>query len=191
LGTGLWVGSQFLVKNIDEIDHNVGKRIAYLAQALGMQVLIADRKNGNTLTSKDASTPRTPFAEVLKRSTVLILCLPRTPESLNLISTPEFKLMSKHAVLINVARGGIVDESALVKALKDGQLSGAATDVFEIEPAEGAKDSPLLGDEARGLNLTLTPHVAWFGERTKKNLQRILKANVELWAAGTPQNVIV
>jgi lactate dehydrogenase-like 2-hydroxyacid dehydrogenase len=156
-----------------------------------MQVLIADRKNGGTPTFKDVSTLRTPFNEVLKRSTVLILCLPRTPESLNLISTPEFKLMSQHTVLVNVARGGIVDEVALVKALKDGQISGAATDVFAIEPAEGGKDSPLLSAEARDLNLTLTPHVAWFGERTSQNLQRTLKANVELWAGGTPQNLIV
>jgi phosphoglycerate dehydrogenase-like enzyme len=185
------VNTSFLIKILHKIDHKLGKRIAYLAQALGMQVLVADRKSGSTSTSGDASTPRTFFTEVLKRSTVLILCLPRTPESLNLISTPEFELMSKHAVLVNVARGGIVDESALIKALKDGQISGAATDVFQVEPAEGAKDSPLLSEEARSLNLTLTPHVAWFGERTKKNLQRILKANVELWAAGTPQNVIV
>jgi phosphoglycerate dehydrogenase-like enzyme len=156
-----------------------------------MQVLIADRKNGGTPIFKDESTYRTPFKEVLKRSTVLILCLPRTPESLNLVSTPEFELMSPHAVLINVARGGIVDEGALVKALKDGKISGAATDVFAIEPAEGAKDSPLLSPAARDLNLTLTPHVAWFGERTSQNLQRILKANVESWVGGTPQNLIV
>jgi phosphoglycerate dehydrogenase-like enzyme len=171
-------------------ENTSGKRIEHLANALGMQILIADRKNSSTPASTDASKPRTPFNEVLKRSTVLILCLPRTPESLNLISTPEFKLMSQHAVLVNVARGGIVDESALVTALKEDQISGAATDVFEIEPAEGAKDSPLLSAEAHGLNLTLSPHVAWFGERTKQNLRRILKANVEGWAGGTPQNLI-
>jgi phosphoglycerate dehydrogenase-like enzyme len=156
-----------------------------------MQVLVADRKSGGNTTSQDATTPRTPFNEVLKRSTVLILCMPRTPESLNLISTPEFGLMSRNAVLINVARGGIVDEAALLKALKEGQIAGAATDVFEVEPAEGANDSPLLSAEARDLNLTLSPHVAWFGERTSQNLQRILSANVELWAGGTPQDLIV
>jgi phosphoglycerate dehydrogenase-like enzyme len=98
--------------------------------------------------------------------------------------------MSPHAVLINVARGLMVDESALLTALKDGQITGAATDVFDVEPAEGGRDSVLLGDEAEGLNLTLTPHVAWFGERTKTNLKRILKSNVEGFVKGVPQNLV-
>lgn len=162
----------------------VGKRIHTLARALGMNVLVAERKT---------STPRpgrTSFQETLRTSTVLILCLPRNPETLNLISTPEFQSMtSPQAILINVARGGIVDEQALLDALKGGLIAGAATDVYAIEPA-GRGDSPLLGAEADGLNLVLTPHLAWLAERTLRNLQDSVKGVVEGWYQGEVVNVV-
>lgn len=153
-----------------------------------MEVLIADRKNGS---STNASTSRTPFIEVLKRSTVLILCLPRTPETMNLISTAELEAMSPQTVIVNVSRGGIVDEHAILGALKDGTISGYATDVLATEPAEGTTDSPLLSEETKYLNLTISPHVAWNGERTRRNLQRILKDNIDSFIAGKPENVVV
>lgn len=152
-----------------------------------MEVLISDRKTGS---STDSSTSRTPFAEVLKKSTVLILCLPRTPESLNLISTAELKSVSPQTVIVNVSRGGIVDEHAMLAALKDGTISGYATDVLITEPAEGVEDSPLLSEETNSLNLTISPHVAWNGERTRRNLQRIVKDNIESFISGQPRNVV-
>jgi lactate dehydrogenase-like 2-hydroxyacid dehydrogenase len=165
-----------------------GKCIETTAKALGMKVLIADRKNGS---STDSTTFRTPFSEVLKKSTVLILCLPRTPETLNLISTSELKAMSPQTVIVNVSRGGIVNENAILDALKDGTVSGYATDVLVTEPAEGPEDSPLLSEDTKSLNLTISPHVAWNGERTRQNLQRILKDNIESFIAGSPKNVII
>lgn len=164
-----------------------GRRIESTARALGMEVLIADRKIES---STDSSTSRTPFAEVLKRSTILILCLPRTPESLNLISTAELKAMSPQTVVVNVSRGGIMDEHAMLAALKDGTISGYATDVLVTEPAEGIEDSPLLSEETKSLNLTISPHVAWNGERTRRNLQRIVKDNIEAFIAGKSKNVV-
>jgi len=165
-----------------------GKQLEKLTKALGMEVLIADRKNGSSL---DSSAARTPFAEVLKRSTVLILCLPRTPDSLNLISTAELKAMSPQTVVVNVSRGGIVDENAMLEALKDGTISGYATDVLATEPAEGPKDSVLLSEDTRSLNLTISPHVAWNGKRTGQNMQKILKDTTESYIIGKPQNRIV
>lgn len=160
----------------------LGSRISTLARGLGMNVLIAERR-GITQARDD----RVLFDEVLKRSTVLLLCLPRTPETENMISTDQFAMMSKQAVLINVARGGIVDEKALVQALRDGEISGAGLDVFANEPV-GRGDSPLLEGEADGLNLVLSPHLAWFAERTLANLQVGVKRTVEEWCVGNTIN---
>jgi glycerate dehydrogenase len=160
----------------------LGSRISALARGLGMNVLIAERR-GVTQARGD----RVLFEDVLKRSTFLVLCLPRTPETENMISTNEFRMMSKQAVLINVARGGIVDEKALVEALRDGEISGAGLDVFANEPI-GRGDSPLLEGEADGLNLVLSPHLAWFAERTLENLQTGVKKTVEQWCVGNTIN---
>ncbi|PLB55188.1 hypothetical protein P170DRAFT_461111 [Aspergillus steynii IBT 23096] len=161
----------------------LGQRIAKVGAALGMKVLIAERKG-------EVERPRagrTPFDQVLRQSTVVILCLPRTPETEGLISREELEGMHPQALLINVARGGIVDESALLEALRQGWISGAATDVFAREPA-GRGDSPLLGVEAEGLNLVLTPHLAWLSEDTLVNLQDAVKWTIERWCAGETVN---
>jgi glycerate dehydrogenase len=180
----------------------LGKRIATLGRALGMEVLIASRKNtslGGALPTPTAEMPtasatseeRVPFEEVLRRSTVIVLSLPRTPETVNLFSGPEFSIMSPYTVVVNVARGGIVDEEAVIQALRDNQIAGYAADVLRKEPAEGPEDSPLLSEEVRDLNITVSPHVAWFSQRTLRNLGRILKSTVESWVEGKPINVIV
>ena len=159
-----------------------------------MKVLVAARKSPtpsweglNGVLPPPASAPtedRVPFADVLRQSTVLVLSLPRNPETLNLISTPEFETMSPYAVLVNIARGGIVDEAAVVQALKQDKIAGYATDVFEKEPAEGPEDTPLMSNEAKDLNITLSPHLAWFAARTLKNLGGILKDTIEAWVEG-------
>jgi lactate dehydrogenase-like 2-hydroxyacid dehydrogenase len=151
-----------------------------------MEVIISDRKSSIT-----PSSNRVQFSEVLKRSTVLVIVVPKTKDTINLISEAELQTMNPHAVIINISRGGIVDEYAIMAALRKGMIAGYATDVFEVEPAEGAKDSPLLAPDARDLNLTLTPHVAWFGDVTRQNLMKILKENVEMFMAGVPHNVVV
>ncbi|KAF2143969.1 uncharacterized protein K452DRAFT_296238 [Aplosporella prunicola CBS 121167] len=165
----------------------IGKRIALLAGALGMKVIVAGRKG-----EEAATEDRVSFADVLQKATVLVLCCPRTPETVNLMSDPEFKAMRPDALLINVSRGGIVDEAALLTALKTEQIAGAAADVFLKEPGEAGRyaSSPLLGSEAQGLNITVSPHVAWFGEKTMANYQRILRENIEGWVAGKEQNIV-
>ena len=161
-----------------------------------MEVLIAARKTPPTsslnrlLPTTNPEEHRVSFDDVLRRSTVIVLSLPRNAETLNLLSTAEFAQMSQYAVLINIARGGIVDETAVVHALKEGQIAGYATDVFQEEPAEGAEATPLLSEEAKGLNITVTPHLAWFSQRTLTNLGRILGNTVEAWAGGKEINVI-
>ncbi|KAJ5094305.1 D-isomer specific 2-hydroxyacid dehydrogenase NAD-binding [Penicillium angulare] len=161
----------------------LGKRIAPMAGALGMTVLVAERKGHSPRENRVA------FDEVLRKCTVLVMCLPRNPETENLISSTEFGMMRPEALLINVARGGIVDEAALLAALKEGQISGAATDVFNTEPA-GKADSPLLGPEAEGLNLIMTPHLAWYAERTLENYRIGMKAAIEKWYGGEIVNEV-
>lgn len=178
--------------------NGTGQATARLCRNMGMKVIVAARKGPHGSTSQVAlptqpdsgSEPsRTPFADVLARATVLILCLPRNPETLELISAGEFQTMSPQALLINVSRGGIVDEPALIEALSKHRISGAATDVFLREPSGSGDawrpgDSPLLQltqDEADELNLVMTPHVAWYTQATTKSYLQTLKQNVEQW----------
>ena len=162
-----------------------------------MNVLIAARKSASPSSLSpadpvsDAYQDRVPFDQVLRQATVLVLCLPRNPQTLDLVSTAELAMMHPYAVLVNVARGGIVDEAALVQALGEKRIAGYATDVYQVEPAGGPEDTPLLSEEAKDLNITLSPHLAWFSQRTIKNLGDILKATVEGWANGKEINVIV
>ena len=177
-----------------------GKRIAAVGSALGMKVLVAARKPFSNPSQEDArgalpvphaEDGRVPFDDVLRQATVVVLSLPRNPQTLNLLSAAEFNKMHPYAVLINIARGGIVDEAALVQALKEQRIAGYATDVYEVEPAGGPKDTPLLGEDAKDLNITLSPHLAWFSQRTIKNLGEILKATVEAALKGEDINIIV
>lgn len=174
-----------------------------------MKVLIAARKSSSTETTlaptmeapplpsplpqptTSEEPVRLPFDEVLAQATVLFLAIPRVPTTLNLISTAELRQMHPHVVLINIARGGIVDEEAVVQALKEKHIAGYATDVFNVEPVGGPEDSPLLADDAKELNITMSPHLAWFAQRTWQNLGDILKTTLEGWAREQAINVIV
>ncbi|KAJ0322247.1 hypothetical protein COL5a_008856 [Colletotrichum fioriniae] len=189
----------------------IGQRVAKMCRALGMEVLVAARKkntapvvNGNGVTAIAATaavsaqpngngdTHRTPFAEVIRRATTLFFIVPLTAETRNLIGEAEMAMMRPDAVIINVGRGGTVNEAALVAALREGRISGAATDVYEIEPAGSGRDSVLLGEEAKGLNLTLTPHLAWCADQTRVNIRRVVGENVRLFfGGGKGSNVVL
>lgn len=169
----------------------VGKRVAALAKALGMKVLISERKGASSSTESAAvdgssasgdapPTQRTPFTTLLSQATVIVLSCPRSPETINLLSAPEFALMRPDALVINVSRGGVVDEAALLSALRGGKIAGAASDVFLTEPAT-PDNSVLLGKVAEGLNLVTTPHVAWYAEETVKAYNRALQDNLKGW----------
>ncbi|KAL7931767.1 D-isomer specific 2-hydroxyacid dehydrogenase [Trichoderma chlorosporum] len=187
----------------------IGRRVAHLCRGLGMNVLIASRKGAvpaavstvqkQETVGTEAQISRTPFAEVLRRSSVLVLCIPRIPETLNLISHDEFQMMSGRTILINVSRGGIVDEIALLQALKGGAIDGCATDVFLKEPSGAGDywkegDSPILKvsqAEAEEMNLLVTPHVAWYARATVDGYLQTFKQNVEDWCAGKAKNIVV
>lgn len=125
----------------------IGKRIAVLAKALGFsEVLVADRKG----TSAEQLRPgRTSFEEVVKRSSTIVICVPKSDDTVSMISEHEFGLMRKDAIVINVARGGIVNEADFARALKTGQIAGGAVDVLETEPG-GIGTTPLCPDPSKG-----------------------------------------
>ncbi|KAK9778904.1 putative Glycerate dehydrogenase [Seiridium cardinale] len=162
----------------------LGKNIETIAKALGMKVLVAERKG---VEGTNVRAGRTSFEEVLKSCTVLMIGCPLDDETRNMFTAIELQKMRKDGMLINVARGGIVNEDDLVKALNDGWIAAAATDVFVTEPAT-ADTSPLIRNCPP--NLTLSPHTAWYADVSIERLQVMIKSVVEGYVSGSIQNVV-
>lgn len=165
-----------------------GNRVLTLCRALGMTVQLSERKGASEIRPNYVS-----FNTVLRTSTVIFLTLPLTPSTSNLITTIEFSLMRHDALLVNISRGGIVNEEDLIRALKDSQIAGAATDVFVKEPA--GRDNPLIEAAREGKlresgRLILSPHVAWYGRSSVEKLRRVVVENVRGWCEGKGGNVV-
>ncbi|KAH8673325.1 D-isomer specific 2-hydroxyacid dehydrogenase [Xylariales sp. PMI_506] len=171
----------------------IGKRVAQLCKAIGMEIIISGRKGqpAKSAESTNSDPVRTPFEEVIKSATVFFICCPQTPDTIDLIDEPELVLMRPDAIIINISRGPIVNSKALVKALRANLISGAATDVYDKEPASTVQESALLGEEARGLNLTFSPHLAHFSTSTGPNCQHIVRENIRKWASGQEISYVV
>jgi glycerate dehydrogenase len=117
---------------------------------------------------------------------VISLHLPLTDETRNLIGSAELRRMKRTAILINTARGGLVDEQALAQALKEGVIAGAGFDVLTREPPK--EGNPLL--ELRLPNFILTPHIAWASDGAMQFLADQLIDNIEAYVSGRPQNLV-
>ena len=156
----------------------IGKAVAQIALAFGMKVLVAEHKGVAGVRSG-----YTAFDTVIRESDVLTLHLPLNEQTRHLISTVEFALMQPGALLINTARGGLVDEAALYDVLLSGRI-GAGFDVLAKEPPTAGH--PLLDLDLP--NFILTPHIAWSGREAMQTLADQLIANIEAYVAGTPQN---
>lgn len=161
---------------------SLGSGVIRLAEAFGMRVLRADRKG--------ATTPRagyTPFAEVLREADAISLHCPLTAETMNLIGEAELRAMKPTALLINTARGGLVDEAVLPRALQEGWIAGAGFDVLSVEPPRAG--NPLLDPALLALpNFLLTPHVAWASRPAMQALADQLIGNIEAFARGEARN---
>ena len=160
---------------------SLGKAVARLAEAVGMEVLICERKDAAVV-----RPGRTAFRDVLAQSDVVSLHCPLTPETQNLIGAEQFAQMKRSAILINTARGGLVDDTALVQALKDEKLRGAGIDVLREEPPRAG--NALL--DAGLPNLILTPHIAWASEEAMRTLAHQLVGNLEAFVRGEPKNLM-
>lgn len=159
----------------------LGQGVAQVAQAFGMQVLIAQRPG-----SQRANSDRLPLMDLLEQVDVLSLHCPLTGDTRNLIGEAELQVMKPGAILINTARGGIVDEPALARALREGWIAGAAVDVLREEPPR--HDAVLLEPEIP--NLIVTPHVAWASRESRQRLLNEVAQNIRMFVEGTPRNRI-
>jgi glycerate dehydrogenase len=128
----------------------------------------------------------TPHEEVLALSDVISLHCPLLPATRNLINIDAFRKMKRNALLINTARGGLVDEAALIQALDEGLIAGAGFDVLTVEPPRNGH--PLL--DIRRPNFILTPHIAWASDGAMQFLADQLIDNIECWAAGKPRHLV-
>jgi glycerate dehydrogenase len=155
----------------------LGKSIATRAEALGMKMLINDVVPGPNIVD---------IPTILREADVVTLNLPLTPQTKNMIGAKELASMKKTAILINTARGGIVDEQALADALRGGVIAGAGFDVLTVEPP---KQGNILLDPTIP-NLIVTPHVAWASKEAMQVLADQLIDNIDAFVAGAPRNVV-
>ncbi|WP_118185705.1 D-2-hydroxyacid dehydrogenase [Paraburkholderia phosphatilytica] len=160
----------------------LGQRVAEIGKAFGMVPMFAAHKGREGL-----GPLYTLWSEVLATSDVITIHSPLTPATRNMLAMPEFRAMKKKPLIVNTARGGLVDEAALVCALDEGLVSGAGFDVCDGEPPQ--PDSPLMRIAGRP-NVILTPHVAWASDEAQQTLADQLIDNIERFVGGAPVNVV-
>ncbi len=161
----------------------VGQRIGQLCQSFGMKVLGVKREtNGITPSSvfADELYNQTEIEKMLSRAEYLVLIAPHTPETEKMMGEKELALLPKGAILINIGRGALVDEQALIRALQSGHLGGAGLDVFEVEPLP--KTSPLWEMP----NVIVSPHSASTSDRENELITEVFCENIKNYLAGRP-----
>lgn len=163
-------------------DGVLGKSVARLAEAFGMEVRYSTYKG------VDGMGPLyTPFERILSESDVITMHCPLMDSTRNLLGPAEFDQMKKRPLVINTARGGLVDEQALVNALKAGKIAGAAFDVVTTEPVPDGHPFLEIMDMP---NFILTPHVAWASIEAIQGLADQMVDNIDAYVAGSPRNVV-
>jgi glycerate dehydrogenase len=163
----------------------IGKTVAAMARGFGLKVLVGARPGG------PAPIPvgRLPLEDLLRQADIVTLHCPLTQDTRFLINDRSLALMKPSAFLINTARGALVDEAALLRALRGNRLGGAALDVVSREPPRA--DHPLL-DAARKMgNLIITPHTAWSAREGRERLLREVADNIAAFLRGEMRNVVV
>ncbi|MBU6460072.1 MAG: D-2-hydroxyacid dehydrogenase [Proteobacteria bacterium] len=156
---------------------SLGRSVAKIARALDMKVLYTDHFPVEGMVDLD---------RILNESDIVTLHCPLTETTKNMIGERQLKMMKKSSILINTARGGLVDEFALAEALKNGEIAGAGFDVLTVEPP---KQGNVLLD-LKIPNLIITPHVAWASQQAMQTLSDMMVDNIEAYAVGSPINVV-
>lgn len=162
---------------------NIGRQSAKTLQALGMKVLYSDVKRAESEESQNCQ-----FAEkeeIFAKSDVIFLHCPLVPETRGLIDRPAIAAMKDGVILINNARGPLIDSAALAEALKSGKVYAAGLDVTDPEPLP--IDSPLISSP----NCFITPHISWAAKESRERLVNMAFENVKAYLEGRPQNVVV
>ena len=150
----------------------IGRRVADIASAFGMRIITASTR----------ARDRDALVDLFRKADVVSLHCPLTPDNQRFVDRDLLRIMKPSAYLLNTARGGLVDETALCAALEAGELAGAALDVVSSEPIDPA--NPLLGAP----NLIITPHVAWASLAARRRLMETSARNLEAFLGGSPIN---
>ena len=158
---------------------SIGKRVGDIAKAFNMNILVHNRSK-----VQDDTVTQVTFDELLHKSDIVTLHCPLNKDSENIMNDEAFNKMKDGAGLVNTARGGMVDEFALRRALTSGKLLGAGVDVLRKEPMD--KDCPLFNAP----NCYITPHIAWAGVETRTRLLKLVTDNIQAFLDGRPQNTV-
>ena len=193
VGAGRWASCDdfsYRLGPIEELDGktmavyglgNIGRRVAAIAAAFGMHVVSCTSQPAENLPPYIEKVSRD---EMFRRADVLSLNAPLTATNRHFVNASTIALMKQTAIVINTARGPLVDEDALADALASGRLAFAAVDVLAVEPPR--QGSPLIGLD----NCIVTPHVAWQSTDARRRLLDVSAANLRAFLAGAPQNVV-
>jgi glycerate dehydrogenase len=160
---------------------NIGRTVAQMARGFGMEILIGVRPGNPT-----PSTDRVPLTELFRQSDFVSLHCPLTPETRNLVNQESLALMKRSAFLVNTARGALIDEPALVEALRTNVIAGAALDVVTQEPPPA--DHPIVVAAKNLDNLIVTPHTAWSAREARQRLIDEVSENVAAFLQGRERN---
>lgn len=156
---------------------SLGQSVGRVGECLGMRVIVSARPG---TPRADVPKDRVHFDDVIERSDVLSLHCPLTPATRHLIGAPQLKRMKRDAILINTARGGLIDSAALVAALRAGEIAGAGIDVLSHEPPQ--KGDPLLAPDVP--NLIVTPHIAWAARESRQRALDQVTENIADFLKG-------
>lgn len=188
---GQWTRSadfSFWCKPIMELDNltlgivgygSIGKKVAKIAKQFGMKILVKARSE-----VKDGAVKNVDINTLFKESDIVSLHCPLSDETYHIINEASLNLMKPNAILINTARGGLIDENALAKTLREKKIFAAALDVLDNEPPKS--DCPLLNLE----NCIITPHIAWASLASRQRLLNKTIENLKAYFSGKLQNVV-
>lgn len=160
----------------------IGKQTALIAQAMGMKVIATGSRR--RVPEPVEGIEWVSLEELLQRADVVSLHCPLTPATNELMNAERIALMKPSAILINTARGGLLNEADVAQALNDGRIAGAGLDVLTVEPPK--PDNPLLHAQ----NVIITPHIAWATKEARARLMAVASSNVLSFIEGRPVNVI-
>ncbi|HEU0008068.1 MAG TPA: D-2-hydroxyacid dehydrogenase [Terriglobia bacterium] len=164
---------------------DIGRAVAKMARGFGLELLIAARP-GST---EPIPSGRVPLRELFQQADVITLHCPLTPQTKSLINAETLSLMKPSALLVNTARGALIDETALIRSLRERRLSAAALDVISREPPPA--DHPIIRAAKELDNLLVTPHTAWSARDARERLLGEVEGNIRAFFEGNPRNIVV
>jgi len=162
---------------------NIGKTVAHMARGLGMEILVGARPG-----DENPGADRLPLTELFRQADFITLHCPLTPATRNLINEKSLAAMKPTAMLINTARGALIDEAALIDALSEKRIAAAALDVITQEPPPA--DHPMIVAARELPNLLVTPHTAWSAREARQRLLHEVKENIAAFSAGRARNLV-